>query len=66
MGQKHFTSMAACFELRLPYGTFVSLERRGAIGPFERDSSGRRLLSSEDIERIRQWMAEHPRPRAVA
>ena len=50
------TVTAAAQRLGIPPSTLKDLERRGLVGPFLRDSGGRRLLTSADVEAVRHYL----------
>jgi DNA-binding transcriptional MerR regulator len=65
MSESLYTTSTAAAMTGIPLTTIVSLERRGVVGPFQRDSSGRRLLREDDIEQLRAY-AEDRRKRKEA
>jgi DNA-binding transcriptional MerR regulator len=45
---------SAARAVEIPVSTRIALERRGVVGPFQRDAAGRRLISEEDLKRCAQ------------
>lgn len=50
------TVTAAAQQLGIPPSTLKDFERRGLVGPFLRDSGGRRLLTSADVDTVRHYL----------
>jgi DNA-binding transcriptional MerR regulator len=61
----HTTSSAAR-ELGIPSHTLLGWIRRGDVGPFERDAAGRRLLTEQDLEALRQYRDSRKQLRRAA
>lgn len=57
MPQFESTSSAAR-KLGIPSSTLLGLERRGVVGPFQRDAAGRRLISDEDLDAVRTYIEQ--------
>ena len=60
LGMLHTTSSAS-IELGIPVSTLLSLEARGACGPWQRDTANRRLLSDDDIADVRRYLVARKR-----
>lgn len=60
------TTSSAARKLGIPTNTLIGLERRGVVGPFQRDAAGRRLLSEADISAVRKYLDGKKRPLASA
>lgn len=54
--EKFETSSSAARKRGIANSTLLGLERRGVVGPFQRDASGRRLLSQADIDSVRVYL----------
>lgn len=61
-----YTTTDAAQKLDMPVSTLLSMEQRCAVGPFQRDSSGRRLLTDEDIEQVRRYLEGRKRANGTA
>lgn len=60
------TTTSASVKLNIPPGTLIGLERRGVVGPFQRDAAGRRLLNEEDLDQVRAYLVSRGRTRVAA
>jgi DNA-binding transcriptional MerR regulator len=56
-----YTTSTASRKLDIPQNTLVSIERRGAVSPWQRDSIGRRLLTDSDLEEVRRYLESRRR-----
>lgn len=61
-----YTTSTATRMTGVPPTTILGLEKRGVIGPFQRDSIGRRLLTDDDIEALKVYAAERLAKRDAA
>jgi DNA-binding transcriptional MerR regulator len=57
-----YTTSSASLTLLIPQNTLLSLEQRGVVGPWQRDSIGRRLLTDEDIAQVRRYLESRRNP----
>ena len=55
------TTSSASIELGIPVTTLLAWEARGAVGPWERDRAGRRVLTEEDLTQVRAYAQERRR-----
>ena len=60
-----YTTSTAGQKLGIPQQTLIGIERRGAVGPFQRDSVGRRLLTDDDIVQVRKYLDDRKRAQGV-
>jgi DNA-binding transcriptional MerR regulator len=60
-----YSTSSAAFMTGVPQATIISMERRGAVGPYQRDSNGRRLLTDEDIDQLRAYAEDRRRRKAA-
>ena len=51
-----YTLTGAAQALSIPPATLRDLERRGVVGPFQRDSASRRLLTPADLDAVRHYL----------
>lgn len=56
-----YTTSTASRKLGIPQNTLVSIENRGAVGPWQRDSVGRRLLTDSDLEEVQRYLKSRKR-----
>ena len=50
------TTSSAAQKLGIPAPTLIGLERRGVVGPFQRDAAGRRLITEKDLKALRAYL----------
>lgn len=59
------TTSSAARKLGIPQTTLLGLERRGVVGPFQRDAAGRRLISESDLNDVRAYLESRALKRAA-
>lgn len=60
-----YTTSTATRMTGVPPTTILGLEKRGVLGPFQRDSIGRRLLTEADIAALKAYAAERAARKAA-
>ena len=55
------TTGTASVALGVSQSTLISIESRGAVGPWYRDASGRRLLAPDDVAEVKRYLAQRGR-----